>query len=181
VVDERDLIARVRSGNAVAERELYDTHVDRVYRLAYRMSGDDAVAQDITQDTFIRAFDRIVDFRGDSAFGTWLHSIGTSVALNVLRKVKRFRTREFDLGEASGVGHGVREAEPDLKDRLREAIDDLPDKYRLVFVMHDVEGFKHHEIAEALGLQVGTSKAQLSRARARLRESLAEFAQEWVS
>jgi len=180
-VDEQTLIARVRIGDAVAERELYEAHVDRVYRLAHRMAGDGVLAQDITQDTFIRAFDRIGEFRGEAAFSTWLHAIGTSVALNTLRKVKRFRARETDLDEAGGVGTRVREAEPDLKEKLRAAIDDLPEKYRMVFIMHDVEGFKHHEIAECLGMPVGTSKAQLSRARARLRESLAEFAQEWVS
>jgi RNA polymerase sigma-70 factor (ECF subfamily) len=180
-VDEQTLIARVRIGDAVAERELYEAHVDRVYRLAHRMAGDGVLAQDITQDTFIRAFDRIGEFRGEAAFGTWLHSIGTTVALNTLRKVKRFRARETDLDEAGGAGATVREAEPDLKEKLQAAIDDLPEKYRMVFIMHDVEGFKHHEIAECLGMQVGTSKAQLSRARARLRESLAEFAQEWVS
>ena len=180
-MDETGLIARVRQGDAVAERELYETHVDRVYRLAYRMAGDEVLAQDITQDTFIRAFDRIHDFRGDSAFGTWLHAVGNSVALNTLRKVKRFRARETDLDEARLVGSGGGDAEPDLRDRLRRAIDDLPDKYRVVFLMHDVEGFKHREIADTLGMQVGTSKAQLSRARAKLRESLAEFAQEWVS
>ena len=180
-MDETGLIARVRQGDAVAERELYEAHVDRVYRLAYRIAGDDVLAQDITQDTFIRAFDRIHDFRGDSAFGTWLHAVGNSVALNTLRKVKRFRARETDLDEARLVGSGGGDAEPDLRDRLRRAIDDLPDKYRVVFLMHDVEGFKHREIADTLGMQVGTSKAQLSRARAKLRESLAEFAQEWVS
>ena len=180
-MDERDLIARVRQGDAVAERELYEAHVDRVYRLAYRMAGDDVLAEDITQDTFIRAFDRIHDFRGDSAFGTWLHAVGNSVALNTLRKVKRFRARETDLEEARTVGEARLDAEPDLKVRLRAAIDELPHKYRVVFMMHDVEGFKHHEIAESLGMQLGTSKAQLSRARAKLRESLAEFAQEWVS
>ena len=180
-MDERALIARVRVGDAVAERELYEAHVDRVYRLAYRMAGDGVLAQDITQDTFIRAFDRIGDFRGDAAFGTWLHTIGTSVALNTLRKVKRFRTRETELEEVDGMGVTSREAEPDLKMKLRAAIDDLPEKYRMVFVMHDVEGFTHEEIGEALAMPVGTSKAQLSRARARLRESLAEFAQEWVS
>ena len=180
-MDERELIARVRQGDAVAERELYEAHVDRVYRLAYRMAGDDILAQDITQDTFIRAFDRLGDFRGESAFGTWLHAVGNSVALNTLRKVKRFRAREADLDEAGSVGESRTEAEPDLRDRLRAAIDDLPNKYRMVFVMHDVEGFKHHEIAETLGMQVGTSKAQLSRARAKLRVSLAAFAQEWVS
>jgi RNA polymerase sigma-70 factor (ECF subfamily) len=180
-VDERALIARVQKGDAVAERELYEAHVDRVFRLAFRMTGDEVLAQDVTQDTFIRAFDRIGDFRGDAAFGTWLHAVGTTVTLNTLRKVKRFRRRETELEEVDGLGAMPREAEPDLKVKLRAAIDDLPEKYRTVFLMHDVEGFKHDEIAEALGMAVGTAKAQLSRARARLRESLAEFAQEWVS
>lgn len=175
------LIRRVRAGDAAAERQLYEAHVDRVYRLAYRMAGDDAMAQDITQDAFVRAFDRIGDFRGDSAFGTWLYAIANSVALNTLRKVKRFERRETALDDAVQVGTYDRRAEPDLRRRLREAIDRLPQKYRQVFLMHDVEGFKHHEIAETLGVQVGTSKAQLSRARAKLREALADFAEEWVS
>ncbi len=180
-MDERELIARVRKWDVAAERELYEGHVDRVYRLAYRMAGDSVLAQDITQDTFIRAFDRIAEFRGEAAFGTWLQAIGTSVALNTLRKVKRFRARETDLDQAGGLGSTVREVDLDLREKLRAAIDDLSEKYRTVFIMHDVEGFKHHEIAECLGMQVGTSKARLSRARAKLRESLAEFAQEWVS
>ncbi len=142
-MEERELIARVRSGDAVAERELYEGHVDRVFRLAYRMTGDEVLARDITQDTFIRAFDRLGDFRGDAAFSTWLHAVGTRVALNTLRKVKRFRSREADLEEARAVGDATLEAEPDLRARLRAAIDDLPHKYRVVFIMHDVEGFKH--------------------------------------
>jgi RNA polymerase sigma-70 factor (ECF subfamily) len=92
-VDERDLIARARAGSR-AERALYDAHVDRVYRLAFRLAGDDALAQDFTQETFIRAFDRLGSFRGDAAFSTWLHTITTTVVLNGLRKVKRFRTRK---------------------------------------------------------------------------------------
>ena len=103
------------------------------------------------------------------------------MALNTLRKVKRFRARETDLDQAGGLGSTVREVDLDLREKLRAAIDDLSEKYRTVFIMHDVVGFKHHEIAECLGMQVGTSKARLSRARAKLRESLAEFAQEWVS
>jgi RNA polymerase sigma-70 factor (ECF subfamily) len=95
--------------------------------------------------------------------------------------VKRFRTREADLDEAGEVAGGIRQAEPDLKLKLARAIDALPERSRMVFVMHDVEGFTHEEIAETLGMETGTSKAQLSRARARLRESLAEFAGEWVS
>jgi RNA polymerase sigma-70 factor (ECF subfamily) len=180
-VDERDLINRVRAGDGAAERALYDAHVDRVYRLAYRLAGDDVLAQDFTQETFIRAFDRLGTFRGDSAFSTWLHAITTTVVLNGLRKVKRFRRREADLTDADGVSGGRREAEPDLKVRLQRAIDALPEGYRTVFVMHDVEGYTHEEIGAALGVETGTSKAQLSRARAKLREALADFAGEWVS
>lgn len=179
-MDEAALIARVRDSDPLAERELYETHVDRVYRLAFRMTGDDDLARDCTQETFIRAFERIAQFRGDAAFGTWLQSVATSVVLNVLRKVKRFRRREVALDEAAPVGGTARRAEPDLKERLWRAIDGLPDKYRMVFVMHDVEGYTHEEIAAALGTQTGTSKAQLSRARAKLRDALAEFAGEWT-
>ena len=177
-MDERDLINRVRAGDGIAERALYDAHVDRVYRLAYRLAGNDALAQDFTQETFIRAFERLDTFRGDSALSTWLHAITTTVVLNGLRKVKRFRQRETDLEAADGVSGGQREAEPDLKTRLRRAIDALPHGYRTVFVMHDIEGYTHEEIGVALGVETGTSKAQLSRARAKLRVALADFAGE---
>jgi RNA polymerase sigma-70 factor (ECF subfamily) len=180
-VDERQLIARVRAGDGAAERALYDAHVDRVYRLAYRLAGDDALAQDFTQETFIRAFDKLDSFRGDSALSTWLHTITTTVVLNGLRKVKRFRQRETDIDDAHSVGVTSREAEPDLKLRLKKAIDALPEGYRTVFVMHDVEGFTHEEIGAALGVETGTSKAQLSRARAKLRVALADFAGEWTT
>ncbi|HSD31432.1 MAG TPA: sigma-70 family RNA polymerase sigma factor [Gemmatimonadales bacterium] len=180
-MDESELISRVRAGEPAAERAMYDAHVDRVYRLAFRLAGDDDLARDFTQETFIRAFERIGTFRGESRLSTWLHAIATTVSLNGLRKVKRFRTRETALEAADGVAGGVRSAEPDLKTRLRHAIDALPDKYRTVVVMHDMEGYTHEEIAAALDMEVGTSKAQLSRARAKLRESLADFAGEWVS
>ena len=180
VVDQRQLLARIHDGDVTAERELYDTHVDRVYRLAFRLAGDDALAQDFTQETFIRAFERLHEFRGEAALSTWLYTIATSVALNGLRKVKRFRSREADLAEAMAVAGGARAAEPDLKVRLAEAIDALPEGYRTVFLMHDVEGYTHEEIGAALAVQEGTSKAQLSRARAKLREALADFAGEWA-
>ena len=179
-MDERELIARVRAGDGVAERALYDAHVDRVYRLAYRLVGDDDLAREFTQDTFVRAFERLGSFREEAKLSTWLHAIATSVVLNGLRKVKRLR-RETDLEDAGGVAAGRRDAEPDLKHRLARAIDDLPQGYRTVFVMHDVEGYTHEEIGNALDIETGTSKAQLSRARAKLREALADFAGEWVS
>lgn len=179
-MDERELINRVRAGDGVAERALYDAHVDRVYRLAYRLAGDDVLAQDFTQETFIRAFGKLDSFRGESAFSTWLHTITTTVVLNGLRKVKRFRQRETDIDDAYTIGVTRRESEPDLKARLTQAIDALPDGYRTVFLMHDVEGYTHEEIGAALGVETGTSKAQLSRARAKLRIALADFAGEWA-
>jgi RNA polymerase sigma-70 factor (ECF subfamily) len=180
-VDDTELLARIRAGDRAAERALYDAHVDRVYRLACRMTGDPALAQDLTQDAFIRAFQKLDSFRGESSLSTWLHTVTTSVVLNGLRKVKRFHRSEADLDEARRVAHQERRAEPDLKQRLTAAIDGLPTGYRTVFVMHDVEGYTHEEIARSLGVATGTSKAQLSRARARLRAELAEFAEEWVA
>ena len=178
---EAELIARARAGEEAAERALYEAHVDRVYRLAYRFAGDADLARDFTQDAFIRAFERLDEFRGESQFATWLHAIAVSVALNGLRDLKRRRSRETDLEEGHDVAGTVREAEPDLKRRLAAAIEDLPEGYRTVFVMHDVEGYTHEEIGQVLGIEVGTSKAQLFRARGKLRIALADFAGEWAS
>lgn len=177
-MDDRQLLAGVRTGDPAAERALYDANVDMVYRLAYRMAGDDDQARDFTQDTFVRVFERIEQFRGEAALSTWIRAIAMTVILNGLRKVKRFREREADLDVAIHVGTPTRHAEPDLKQRLREAVAALPEKYRAVFVLHDVEGYTHDEIGSVLKMPTGTSKAQLSRARAQLRESLAEFAGE---
>jgi RNA polymerase sigma-70 factor (ECF subfamily) len=181
VVEEQLMIARAVAGDVAAQRALYDQHVDRVYRLAFRLAGDDDLARDFTQETFVRAFDRLATFRSESTLSTWLHAIGVSVALNGLRKVKRQRSREAPLDEALAVGITTRHAEPDLKERLARAISALPEGYRAVFVMHEMEGYTHEEIGAVLGVQVGTSKAQLFRARAKLREALADFVGEWVS
>ncbi|HEX3160218.1 MAG TPA: RNA polymerase sigma factor [Gemmatimonadaceae bacterium] len=179
---DRDLVNRVLAGDPSAERQLYDRHVDRVYRLTYRMSGSADLAQDFTQETFIRAFERLGGFRGDSALSTWLHTIAVSVALNGLRKVKRIDTRHTPLEHASALAsQAPRDADPDLRERLWRAIDALPEGYRTVFLMHDVEGHTHEEIGAALGIQSGTSKAQLSRARQKLRHALAPFMEGWTA
>ena len=180
-MDDAQLVAAVLAGQAGAERELYDRHVDRVFRLAYRMAGDETLARDFTQDTFVRAFGKLADFRGEASLATWLHTIASSVILNGLKKVRRIRSREIGGDELPEVAVTRRDAEPDLKLKLARAIDALPTGYRAVFVMHDVEGYTHEEIGTALGIQAGTSKAQLFRARARLRSELAEFAGEWAS
>lgn len=159
---------------------MYDAHVDRVYRLAYRLAGDADLAQDFTQETFVRAFNKLREFQGRSAFSTWLHAITVSVSLNALRKVKRIRQREVDIDDVEPIYAAARQAEPDLKQRLKNAIASLPEHYRAVFVMYDMEGYTHEEIGSVLGVPVGTSKARLSRAREKLREQLADFAGEWA-
>lgn len=178
--NEADLVERVRAGDQRAFRSLYDAHVDRVYRLAYRLAGRDDLARDFTQEAFLRAYEKIDQFRGDAAFSTWLHSIAVSVSLNGLRKVDRHRKRERDMEDAAHLGTPEAEAVPWVRQRLRTAIDDLPDIYRTVFLMHDVEGFSHTEIAATLDVAEGTSRARLSRARGKLREALGDIAQEYV-
>ena len=183
-VNEPELIARVLAGDRVAARTLYDAHAPRVFRLAFRMTGDAELAREFTQETFIRAFQRLADFRGDAALATWLHRITITVVANAMRKVRRLRERETDLEDLDGVPtHGVerRRIDPDLRDRLAKAIDALPEIYRITLIMHDLEGYTHTEIAETLGVAEGTCKSRLSVARTQLRHALADFAKEYES
>lgn len=175
-MNEQRIIDEARRGDAAAFRSLYEAHVDRVYRLVYRMCGDDDMARDFTQEAFVKAYRKLGQFRGDAAFSTWMHSIAVSVALNGLRKVDRHRKRERSLENAAPVAAPGRPySDPHLRDRLKHAIDTLPEIYRTVFLMHDLEGFNHSEIAETLDVAEGTSKARLSRARAKLREELGDL------
>ena len=176
---EPELIARAVAGDRQAARELYDAHAPRVFRLAFRLTGDDELARELTQETFIRAFAQLGRFRGESALSTWLHRVALSVVSNAMRKVKRFRTREADLEEADGIATGAT-VDPDLREKLYRAIDDLPEIYKVTFIMHDVEGYTHDEIATALGIAEGTCKSRLSVARAQLRQKLASVAKEWM-
>jgi RNA polymerase sigma-70 factor (ECF subfamily) len=173
---DRELVSRCLAGDSEAERALYDAHVDRVYRLAFRMTGDSDLAADFTQDTFVRAFDRLEQYRGDSALSTWLHAIALSVTLNGMRKVRRMHTSTEELVDSPALATEMRELPPDLRTRLHAAIDALSAKLRPVFLMHDVEGYTHDEIATALSIPVGTSKARLFDARAKLRAALRQFA-----
>ena len=176
---ERVLIDGARRGDPSAHRALYDTHVERIYRLTYRLTGLEHLARELTQDTFVRAFGRIDGFRGDSAFGTWLHTIAVSTTLNELKRRKRERARDAPLEDALTVTQSAPDSDPILREKLMVAVNDLPEGCRTVFMMHDSEGFTHQEIAAALGVTEGTSKAQLNRARGKLRIALAELAEEW--
>ena len=177
---ELELVERARGGDQAAFRALYDANVDRIYRLTYRMVGEDALARDFTQDAFLRAWERLDQFRGNAAFSTWLHAIAVSVALNGLRKVDRHRRRERSLEDAAPVATGRRGLDAEARDRLEEAVDALPEIYRTVLLMHDLEGYGHGEIGRILGVPEGTSKARLSRARERLRSTLGDAMKEYV-
>ena len=180
-VTESQLIQRLKEGDHGSARSLYDLHVDRVFRLCYRFAGEYDLAQDFTQETFVRAFSKIDTFRGEAAFGTWISAIATSVSLNGLRRIKRFRTREAPLDDQLMGTSTANRVEPDLRADLHRAIDALPEGYRTVFLLHDLEGYTHEEIGQILGIKSGTSKSQLFRARNRLREMLAVHAEEWAS
>jgi RNA polymerase sigma-70 factor, ECF subfamily len=173
-VNESQLIARVIAGDRLAGRTLYDTHAPRVFSLAYRLSGDAEKAREFTQDTFIRAFARLGQFRGDAAFSTWLHRIVVTVVSNARRSEIR-TSREVTLDEAISVEVSAPEAEPDLKESIARAIESLSEAYRMTLILHDIEGYTHAEIAGILGVPEGTCKSRLSAARAQLRQDLAAF------
>jgi RNA polymerase sigma-70 factor (ECF subfamily) len=173
------LIARVIAGDRIAARELYDSHAPRVFRLAYRLTGDADLAREFTQDTFVRAFGQLGKFRGDAALSTWLHRITVTVVANAMRKVKRFRERETDLEAASPLHMESSTGDPILRQRLHAAIAELPEIYRVTLIMHDLEGYTHAEIGAVMNVAEGTCKSRLSEARASLRAALHDLAPEF--
>lgn len=157
-------------------RELYQEHASHVFAVVRRLAGDEQLAEDLSQDVWIRAFDRLDQFRGDSGFGTWIHRIARNMALSRLRRRKQ---RPDVEGEAS-PGESSPPPEDAVINRrmLEEALERLPPGYRQVLVLHDVEGLTHEEVADELGVAVGTSKSQLHKARARMREFLGDAARD---
>ena len=175
-VDAR-VIAQAARGDAGAQRAIYEQHADRIFRLAHRMTGNVATAEDLTQDVFVRAFERLPQFRGDSRFGTWLHRLAVTVILNGTRE-RGTEQREVTLDPALMKSGGHTALEPDAKDRVRRAVADLPSDLRLVVLMYDVEGYSHDEIAELTGVSSGASRMRLLRARQLLRAALAQDGEE---
>lgn len=170
-------VARAAAGDRGAFERVYRLHVNRVYSLCTRMVGDRTRAEELTQDVFVRAWEKLHLFRGESSFSTWLHRLTVNVVLNARKSEGRDRSRYEENDDESGGmdAHpgvvGMPLAPGDLLD-LEEAIAKLPPGARRVFVLHDVEGYKHEEIADMLGVTSGATKAQLHRARLLLREAL---------
>jgi RNA polymerase sigma-70 factor (ECF subfamily) len=166
-------LAAARAGDPRAFERLYRAHVDRVFSLCVRMAGDRTMAEELTQDCFVRAWERLSSFRGESAFGTWMYRLAVNVVLNARKTAgrarKRFVTEEGD-DEPSVERQSFRN--PGTIMDLEQAVAGLPPGARRVFVLHDVQGYRHEEIAEMLGITSGGSKAQLHRARLLLRGAL---------
>lgn len=174
-----EFVERAKNGDESAVEHLYHLHSRRVYSLCLRMTANQAEAEDLTQEVFLRAFRKLHTFRGESAFSTWLYRLGTNVVLMRLRKKAR---PEVSLEEQTWPNGSIAartaavgpDATETLVDRvtLRLALKELPEGFRKVVVLHDLEGYCHHEIAELTGRSVGNSKSQLHKAHRRLRELL---------
>ncbi len=180
---EADAIRLAQKGDANAFERLYQLHNRRVYSLCLRMVGNPAAAEDLAQEAFLQLFRKIQTFRGESAFSTWLHRLTVNVVLMRLRRKNVIESSLDELAEQDEEsGSAPREVgAADLQlsgsvDRvnLERAVGHLPPGYRAVFLLHDVEGYEHNEIADMLGCSIGNSKSQLHKARTRLRELLQE-------
>jgi RNA polymerase sigma-70 factor (ECF subfamily) len=164
-------VALAAAGDQQAFERLYRQHVARIHSLVRRMVGGDGDADELVQDAFVRAWQRLSTFRGEAAFGTWLHRLTVNLVLNWQKGRNRGR-KLFDDGETALDFASSRRETPEEGMDLETAMKRLPKGARQIFVLHDVEGFKHEEIAQMLEITSGTSKAQLHRARMLLRGHL---------
>ena len=166
------LVARARAGDQEAFEALYRSHVAKVFALALRLTGDRGQAAELVQDTFVRAWEALPRFRGESALGTWLHRIAVNVLLESRRAEGRRLKRVVLTEDPAEMERPAAESSPGVRMDLEHAIAGLPEGVRVVFVLHDVEGYEHREIGKMTGIAEGTSKAQLFRARRLLRKAL---------
>ncbi len=178
--NEAEAIERAKHGDAEAFQALYDRHKRRVYSLCLRMTANTAEAEDLTQEAFLQLYRKIATFRGESAFSTWLHRLSVNV---VLMHLRRKSLPVISLEETTAPG----EDDTPKKDfgaedvalagsidrlQLQRAVESLPPGYRMIFLLHDVQGYEHNEIATIVGCSIGNSKSQLHKARMKLRDLL---------
>ena len=170
--DAADLVARACGGDTSAFEQLYAENLGRIYALCLRMTANVAEAEELTQEAFIRAWQKLDTFRGTASFSTWMHRVAANVVLSRRRKLARERERtvhQDDMSYHAAVGDRTNRG-PTVD--LDAAIAKLPERAREVFVLYDIEGYQHQEIADLMGIAPGTCKAQLHRARQLLREAL---------
>ena len=171
-VPTRRLVERARAGDERAYEAVYRRYVGRVYALSLRMCGDAQMAEEVTQDTFVKAWRGLDRFRGDAKFTTWLHRITVNIVLQNRRTQGRRSSREEVTDNVDALGHSVSPAHTGRKVDLERAIADLPAGARDVLLLRDVQGYKYREVADMLGVAVGTVKAQVHRARKMVQERL---------
>ena len=172
--EDSGLVERAGAGDRAGFEALYKRHRDRIYGLLWRLAGGDAAtAEDLLQEAFVRAWQKLDTFRGESRFGTWLHRLSANVALSDRRLRTRRVEREIALeGEVERTATGDRDVRAPREIDLERAIAALPERARTVLVLYDIEGYSHAEISELTGMAIGSSKAQLHRARMLVREGL---------
>lgn len=171
-VCEKDLIARAQSKDKAAFQALYNMHLPRVYGLCWRLCADKSQAEDATQEVFIQLWQKISNFNGNSQFSTWLHSVAANITISYIRKQKGWWQKMMNIEDSSMSEQACESsiAETDLEKWVMR----LPERARMVFVLHAIEGYRHEQIADMLGMAVGTSKAQLHRARHLIEEWMDE-------
>ena len=176
---EAQVIEKAQAGDGACFEALYNRHKKRVFSLCLRMTSNHAEAEDLTQESFLQLYRKIASFRGESAFSTWLHRLAVNI---VLMRFRRKGLLEVSLEKTLEPQEGEPAREIGVKDltlhgsidriTLEKSIADLPPGYRIIFILHDVEGYEHNEIAEILGCSIGNSKSQLHKARMKLRSLL---------
>ncbi|AFV87253.1 RNA polymerase sigma factor [Alteromonas mediterranea] len=160
---ENELILKAKSGDKHAFRALYDEHIGRVYALCYRLTGEKGMAEDAAQEVFIQLWRKLNNFDGQSQFSTWLHSVTANITISYMRKQKGWVQRMFNL-ESSGISEMTAQSSSTDID-LEALVIRLPERARMVFVLHALEGYRHEDIANMLNMAVGSSKAQFFRAK----------------
>jgi RNA polymerase sigma-70 factor (ECF subfamily) len=169
---EPDLVRRAQQRDTDAFATLYRAHVNRIYALCLRMTANASLAEELTQQAFVGAWQKLPLFRGESAFGSWLHRLAVNTVLMAFRARSRLTARVLFTDDPAALESPVSPPPSGTRLDLDQAIAGLPPQARTIFVLHDVEGWQHNEIAEQLGLATGTTKAQLHRARNLLKEAL---------
>jgi RNA polymerase sigma-70 factor (ECF subfamily) len=170
---EWDLIKAVQGGDKQAYNRLYQQYIGQVYGLCYRLTGEKMLAEDAAQEVFIQLWRKIGNFKGDSKFSTWLHTVTSNITISYIRKQKGWLHKMFNIEDPvvmeQGAGHPVAEASSSSVD-IESYVARLPDRARIVFVLHAIEGYRHEEIATMTNMAVGSSKAQFHRAKQLLKE-----------
>lgn len=177
--DDSELVLRCQNGERQAQYELYQRYKDWVFNIAYRMSNNRQDAEDITQKVFVRVFGKIESFRGDSAFSSWLYRLAANVCINHFRKEKRRKQsfsnqiEDYEKMNSNPVKEETQKA--NIRPYLEKAIRALPEGYRMIFILYDMQGYSHKEIGAMLNISEGTSKSQLHKARKELKQSLEPY------